>query len=97
MRKLLFAAALLAGCSSSTMISEIQQAAITACAFEPTAASVAAIISATNATETKITTIAATICKLVTAEAGPEKAVSWVYPGTGVIVQGGFVAKGTRI
>jgi hypothetical protein len=96
-------AALLTGCNSATtVISDIQQAAVTVCAFEPTAASIAAIVAASGSgasTTAGIAAIAANICKVVTAmpAAEAETAAQWVYPGTAVPIQGAFVKKGTRV
>ena len=101
-------AALLAGCNTtaSSVVTAIQNAAVAACSFEPTAASVAAIITAavgstSVGTEAIIATVAGNICKVVTAPASSSEenktAAPWVYPGTNLPIQGGFVPKETRV
>jgi len=100
-------AALLAGCNTtaSSVVTAIQNAAVAACSFEPTAASVAAIITAavgstSVGTEALIATIAGNICKVVTTPAllsENKTAAPWVYPGTNLPIQGGFVPKETRV
>ena len=93
----------IAGCNNLTTIeTDVQSAAVTACAFEPTLASIAAILTATTGgatTEAQVATIAANICTAVTnapqTTAGGEtfSARKVVYPGTNVVIQGVFVKK----
>jgi hypothetical protein len=100
-------AALLAGCNTtaSSVVTAIQNAAVAACSFEPTAASVAAIITAavgstSVGTEALIATVAGNICAVVTAPkplSENKTAAPWVYPGTNLPIQGGFVPKETRV
>jgi hypothetical protein len=68
----------LAGCNSSTtatVIAEVQQATVLACAVEPTAASVAALIAGANAGASAgvalASQIASQICKAVAASPAP--------------------------
>ena len=106
MKHILKAAALaatLAGCNTaSTLVSDIQQAAVAICAFEPTAASVASIITATtgsSATATNVSVIAGQICKVVTSMPAAEAktAAPWLYPGTTAPIHGTFVKQGIQV
>jgi hypothetical protein len=101
-RKLFFAAPVaaalvLSGCAGggvtpatvSATISQVQQAAVLACGFLPTAATVASILSGGNPLVTTAAGIAQAICTAVTAKAvrrgGPAPSVG------GVVIHGRFV------
>ncbi len=86
----------MAACNANTtqIIDQVQAAAVAICAFEPTAATIAALIS--GGVSAPASTIAAGICSAVTAapKASAETAAPWVYPGTKVVIHGSFVSKG---
>ncbi len=86
----------LVACNATTIqiIDEVQAAAVTLCSFEPTAATIAALIS--GGVSAPAATIAAGICSAVTAapKSGAETTAPWVYPGTKVVIHGSFVSKG---
>jgi hypothetical protein len=100
-RKLFFAAPVaaaiaLGGCagtvtatSVATTIADVQQAAVLACGFLPTAATVASILSGGNPLVSTASAIAQAICTAVTAKAvrrgGPAPSVG------GVVIHGRFV------
>lgn len=100
MKKILFAILLsfgLIACNNTatTIETEVQTAATTLCGFEPTVASIAAIITAAYggaATEAMVNTIASNVCKVVTASTLPTTAgtAQWVYPNTNVVIHGKF-------
>ena len=86
----------LVGCNNTatTLESEIQAAASALCGFEPTVASIAAIITAAYggaATEAVVNTVASNVCKVVTtANSLVPAAGQWVYPNTTVVITGKF-------
>lgn len=94
MRKFLFAAPLalvISGCSTTpanvqSVIAQVQQAAIVACGFLPTAATVAAILS--GGASTAVTDIAQLICTAVTTKGVRRGTAPTV---NGVVIHGRFV------
>ena len=99
MRKLALALLLalgLVGCNTTatSIESQIQATAAALCGFEPTVASIAAIITAAYggaATEAQVNTIATNVCKVVTTANSLVPAASkWVYPDTNVVITGKF-------
>ncbi len=78
MRRALLGAALalaLPGCVTSSgttlNVQDVQAAAVAACAFLPTATTVASLIAANNPALTTASAIAAAICAAVTAKSAP--------------------------
>lgn len=79
--------------SDDPRIKQIQDKVIASCGFLPTAASVAAMLAATNPTVTGVVAIAQAICQVATASRYPKLAS--VNSGTvnGVPVEGDWIVK----
>ena len=80
--------------TATTIETEVQTATTVLCGFEPTIASIAAIITTAYggaATEAVVNTVATNICKAVVAGNSTTPAAGqWVYPDTNVVIHGRF-------
>ena len=87
----------LLACNTTKVETDVQTATSVLCGFEPSLASIAAIITAAYggaATEALVNTIATNVCAVVTATPSTKAGLTqWVYPNTNVVIQGNFVAK----